>query len=141
MANKFSNHSIAQLHTLHPDLQRICRDLLPFHDFKILEGHRNRNKQEEAYKMRHSKVRWPNSKHNTSPSEAMDLLPFVNGRFIGWHDWKQWRYFGGMVMGAAAILRKNGEIESRLRWGHDWDKDNDLDDQKFIDAPHFEILN
>jgi len=136
----FSNHSIEQLHTLHPDLQKICRAVLPHHDFKIQEGHRSKARQNDAFDRGVTKVKWPNSKHNSSPSEAMDLLPFVNGAFIGWNDWKQWRYFGGVVMGYAAALHDAGEIAHRLRWGHDWDMDNDLGDHRFVDGPHFELI-
>lgn len=136
----FSNHSIRQLHTLHPDLQKIARAILPHHDFRIQQGYRGEADQNEAVRKGYSKVSFPNSKHNSDPSMAMDLLPFVNGRFIGWDNWSQWRYFGGLVMGYAAALYDAGEVAYRLRWGHDFNMNNDLDDQRFVDAPHYELV-
>ena len=29
----------------------------------------------------------------------------------------------------------------KLRWGHDWDGDIDLNDQKFNDGPHYELID
>ena len=140
MKHVFSNHSIQQLHTLHADLQKICRAVLPHHDFKIQQGFRDKEAQNLAVAKGYSKVRFPNSKHNSNPSMAMDLLPFVNNKFIGWDNWTQWRFFGGVVMGYAAALHDAGEISHRLRWGHDFNMNNDLKDGKFIDAPHFELV-
>ena len=28
----------------------------------------------------------------------------------------------------------------RIRLGADWNKNNDIDDETFLDAPHFEII-
>lgn len=140
MTFSFSQHSMDQRATLHPDLQLICDHLIEIHDFKIQEGHRPKELQDKALAEGRSKVKWPDGKHNKTPSEAMDLLPFVNGRFIGWDKPRQWAYFGGLALGIAETLRRMGEIEHGLRWGHDFDQDDDLLNQKFIDAPHFEIL-
>lgn len=137
---KFSNHSKKHLDTLHKDLRKICEVAIKFHDFRVQEGYRSEEKQNRAFKAGASKLKYPQSKHNTQPSTAMDLLPFVNGSFIGWEDWKQWRYFGGFIIGIANTLYELGEIESQIRWGHDWNKDNNLGDHRFIDAPHFEII-
>jgi hypothetical protein len=70
----------------------------------------------------------------------MDLLPFVGGAFIGWDNWPQWRYFGGQVLATANMLHRFGEIGHTLRWGHDWNQNDNLTDQSFIDAPHFELI-
>jgi peptidoglycan LD-endopeptidase CwlK len=32
------------------------------------------------------------------------------------------------------------ELGIKVRWGNDWDMDGDLNDQKFIDSPHFELV-
>lgn len=141
MSFAFSQHSLEQLATLHPDLKIICSYAISRHDFKVLEGHRDQAAQDKAFAEGKSKLKWPQSKHNSNPSMAMDLLPFVNGKFIGWEDAKQWQYFGGLVIGWADALYTMGEIGHRLRWGHDFNGNNDLDDQRFVDAPHFELIN
>ena len=139
MPFSFSDHSKKQRATLHPDLQKICDTLIKFHDFRIQEGHRGKAAQDAAFSSGKSKLKFPNSKHNSTPSEAMDLLPFVNGAFIGWTDLAQWRYFAGQVVMCANMLFDAGQIKTRLRWGGDWDGDNDLKDNTFNDLPHFEL--
>jgi hypothetical protein len=37
-------------------------------------------------------------------------------------------------------LYRIGTIKHRIRCGIDWDNDNDIDDTKFMDAGHFEIM-
>ncbi len=32
------------------------------------------------------------------------------------------------------------QMGTPLRWGGDWDGDTELRDQKFVDLPHFEVL-
>ena len=43
--------------------------------------------------------------------------------------------FGGFVKGVAS------QKGIKIRWGGDWDSDNDLHDQNFIDLPHFELAS
>lgn len=140
MSHRYSKHSLHERATLHEELVLVCDTLLPLHDFRIQEGHRNKERQNQLYADGASKLRWPASKHNSYPSRAMDLLPFVNGQFIGWDKWPQWRYFGGMVLGVAHALRESGQMQYELRWGHDWDMDNDLGNHRFVDGPHFELI-
>ena len=40
----------------------------------------------------------------------------------------------GLVLGIAAVFG------IKIRWGGDWDSDNDLNDQKFMDLAHFEEI-
>ena len=140
MSYSFSNHSMTQLQTLHPDLQKVAIEVLKYHDFKIQEGHRDKATQDTYFARGTTKVRWPNSKHNSTPSLAMDLFPFVGGKFIGWHDLKQWYYFGGHVIAVSKAMLAQGDIGHAVRWGGDWDRDNDLGDQRFNDLPHFELI-
>ncbi len=140
MTFKFSDHSKAQRQTLHEDLRLICDRVLEFHDFRIDIGFRDEAAQNAAFAAGKSKLRFPQSKHNKTPSEAMDLLPFVNGKFIGWNDLAQWRYFGGIVLGVAFMLNRSGDIGHTLRWGGDWNGDHDMSNQRFNDLPHYELL-
>jgi hypothetical protein len=43
-------------------------------------------------------------------------------------------------MGIADKLYSEGKMTHRVRCGIDWDQDNDIDDTKFWDAGHFELV-
>jgi peptidoglycan L-alanyl-D-glutamate endopeptidase CwlK len=102
-------------------------------DIAIIDGHRNETRQNEYFNARpqRSKVQWPNGKHNTFPSDAADIAPWVNGS-IPWDDSRYWYTLAGVVMAAAAVEG----VE--LRAGYDWDGDTDVTDQSFHDLGHFE---
>jgi peptidoglycan L-alanyl-D-glutamate endopeptidase CwlK len=130
--NKYSEHSQIQLSTCHPDLKKLFYRVLLYRDHSILEGHRTKEDQDIAFALGHSKVEWPNSKHNTSPSIAVDVQPYPapEGPRAMW-EWMNWI---GFVQGVAA------ELKIKIRNGADWDRDLDLDDTSFVDAYHFELV-
>jgi peptidoglycan L-alanyl-D-glutamate endopeptidase CwlK len=140
MSFRYSQHSLTQRETLHGDLQLILDEVLKIHDLRIVEGFRPEEKQNEMYRKGLSKLPWPRGRHNQQPSEAADLLPFVNGKPIGWEATRQWDYFGGLVIGVAAQLRARESVTHRIRWGGDWSRDHDLRDQSFNDLMHFELI-
>ena len=125
--------SEGRLHTCHPDLQKVIRRAIEAGpDFTVLCGHRGRADQERAVAEGRSKARWPRSKHNRSPSEAVDLAPWP----IDWHDLERFRVLARWVLGVAHGMGV------RLRWGGDWDMDFDEADErgKLRDFPHFEMV-
>jgi peptidoglycan L-alanyl-D-glutamate endopeptidase CwlK len=126
---KFSQRSKERLLTCHPDIIRVMKEVIKGVDCTILEGHRPQEKQDDVYSKGLSKVKWPHSKHNASPSLAVDVAPYP----IDWNDTQRFYYFGGYVLGVADQLGVN------LRWGGDWDGDNDLSDQHFMDLVHWEL--
>ena len=126
---RFSAHSEAQLGTCHPDLQRLFREVIKHYDCIVLEGHRGKEDQERYVREGKSKVHWPNGNHNATPSNAADVAPYP----VNWRDRERFYYFGGFVKGVAA------ELGIDIRWGGDWDSDDDLHDQTFFDLPHFEL--
>lgn len=134
---KFSQTSKDRLNTCHSDLQKIFNTVIQFYDCTIVCGYRGATEQNRAYKSGKSKLQYPHSKHNKTPSLAVDAAPWE-----GKIDWglKQMYHFCGFVLGVAKILKKHGVIDSDIRLGADWDMDNDINDQVFIDAPHFEIV-
>ena len=69
---------------------------------------------------------------------AVDVAPYP----IEWKNTKRFYHFAGFVKGAFRELQNSGEISKnwKLRWGGDWDSDNDLDDQSFMDLVHFELV-
>lgn len=140
--SKFSQASQYQLSTCHPDLSRLMYAALLRHDCTVIQGHRPEEEQERLYMSGASKVL--HGKHNVMPSEAVDAAPFIQGRGIPWpqvgsktyaSDLAQFYYFAGIVMATAA------ELGIKIRWGGDWDRDNDLADQSFNDLVHFELVS
>jgi peptidoglycan L-alanyl-D-glutamate endopeptidase CwlK len=112
-------------------------------DISLIQGHRTKEQQKLVYDLGNSKVQWPNSKHNTTPSQAVDFQPYPYPN-VGAHDariravakkklWASLAY----VAGAARVFAfANGWV---LRWGGDWDGDGSLTDQNFNDLFHLEI--
>jgi len=81
-------------------------------------GHRTKEKQEEAFNSKHSKVHFPKSKHNSLPSKAVDVAPYP----IDWNDLERFYNFGGYVRGIAESLG------IKIRWGGDWNENLELKD-------------
>ena len=102
-------------------------------DFSIVEGHRGKEKQNQYYNDGRSKIQWPNGKHNFIPSEAVDAVPFVNGKL----SWKA----PHCIFLAGVILRTGRMYEVRIRWGGNWDMDAEpITDQDFQDLVHYELV-
>ena len=129
---KFSKNSMKKLETCHPDLQRLALEVVKHFDCTVVCGHRTEDEQLEAVLSNNSKVMWPNSRHNSYPSEGIDLAPYIAGKGISWNA-GQCYYFAGYVMKTAI------ELGIKIRWGGDWDRDMDVNDQKFNDLVHFEL--
>jgi len=126
---KFGRKSREKLATCEKELQNLFNEVVRHFDCSVLVGYRGRNEQDTAYESGHSKVKWPNGKHNKKPSVAVDVAPYP----IDWEDRERFIYFGGFVKGCA--FRMN----LPLRWGGDWDSDTQLSDNKFDDLVHFEL--
>lgn len=133
---RFSKRSINNLSECHIDLQVVFKEVIKHFDCTVIEGHRPEAEQNAAYNAGNSKVKYPNSKHNSLPSLAADVVPYP----IDWNDTDRMRYFAGFVMGVAALLKAQGKITHAVRAGIDWDCDTQTNDQRFIDLPHFELV-
>jgi len=133
---KFGNRSLEKRATCHPDLQMILDEMIKMMDISVLCGHRGEADQRQAVEDGMSQVHYPNSMHNSDPSLAVDVAPYP----IDWDNLKRFYYMGGMFLGIAHMLKEKGLISHNVRWGGDWDRDNDLDDNRFIDLPHFELI-
>ena len=130
---RFGRRSNLNLHTCHPDLQRLFRAVVKDYDCSVLWGHRNEDQQNEMYLAIPpvTKVQYPDSKHNSLPSMAVDVAPWLNGGVC--YEPRQCYDFAGFVKCKAIELGIN------LRRGADWDGDGDINDQTFRDIIHFEI--
>lgn len=133
---EFGAESLKQLATLHPKLQEVLNEAVKYFDFAIIEGHRGEDAQNKAYATGKSKLPWPKGNHNKTPSTAVDIAPYP----IDWSDRpdsiRRFCYLAGFIL---AIAR---QLNIPLRWGGDWNHDDDLRNEgTFRDWPHFELLD
>jgi peptidoglycan L-alanyl-D-glutamate endopeptidase CwlK len=126
--------SIARLQTCHELLRElfarvIKRPDLP-HDLTVLCGVRGKAEQDAAVKSGASKLAWPKSKHNKTPSEAVDVAPIVKGS-VSW-DWAAYNATAPIIKAEWAKMEREGLTHGvTLSWGGDW--------ASFKDGPHWEV--
>ena len=122
----FSKRSLTNLKQCHPDLQVLFNEVIQIVDCAVICGHRNQKDQNSAFNKGFSKVRFPNSKHNTIPSMAADVVPWP----IDWQDIERFKDFGKFVTDTADRLFKEGKIANHIEWGGTWN---------WKDYPHYQI--
>ena len=118
---KFSRVSRSRLATCHPDLQKIMAVAIQYFDFKVISGSRTVAEQREKVENGFSKTM--NSKHVSSPSQAVDIAPWP----IDWNDTRRFIYLAGHVKAIAASLG------TPLIWGGDCDNDTSVSDNRIND--------
>ena len=126
---RYSNKSKERLASCDERLQDVFNEVIKYVDCSILEGHRSKERQNKLYDENRTKVKYPNGRHNSSPSKAVDVTPYP----VDWEDRERQTLFAGFVLG----LARNMGI--RLRWGGDWYMDFQVMDNRFDDFPHFEV--
>lgn len=162
MSYQYNQRSQNNLLTCHQTLQNLFNEVITKVDCSVLCGHRGEAEQNKAFEDGYSKIQFPMSKHNSLPSLAVDVYPYpydwdagkynVEGLIDDMHTFrldseagkwmlvrvlnnlKKFYYFGGIVRGIA------WELGIPVRWGGDWDSDNELSDQNFNDLPHWELI-
>jgi len=127
---KFGKKSTEQLSNAHPKLQQVFTEVIKNYDCSVLQSVRGEAEQNEAYRRGVSKLKYPDSKHNSEPSLAVDVVPYP----IDWNNIDRFIHFTGYVKGVA------DSMNIKIRCGCDWDGDNDMTDQTFMDYPHFELI-
>ena len=126
---KFGKRSRERLATCDERLQKVFNEVIKFVDCSVLEGHRGQERQDQLFDEGKTKVRFPNGRHNSDPSRAVDVTPYP----INWKDRERQTLFAGFVIGVA------NQMGITLRWGGDWDQDFEVMDNRFDDFPHFEL--
>lgn len=128
----FSKRSISKLDTCHPDLIQLMVEVVRTIDITVLEGHRGEERQNALKAEGKSQLSWPRSKHNQSPSLAVDIAPYIEGSGISW-DWDHYHPLAEHVKATWARLEAEGKLSGDydLSWGGDW--------KSFRDGPHWEI--
>jgi peptidoglycan L-alanyl-D-glutamate endopeptidase CwlK len=140
--NKWSKSSKEKLKTCHGDLQTLANFVLSVHDCTVVWGTRTQEQQDKLVLEGKSKLNYPNSKHNTYPSLAIDLAPYVPSLSGVTWDREYSLYFAGIVLGCADTLYKKGIINNMVRWGGNWStvRDKSFKQISFYDGLHFELV-
>ena len=128
----FSRRSLNRLDTCHPDLIALMVEVIRTVDISVLEGHRGEERQNALKAEGKSQLSWPRSKHNQSPSLAVDVAPYITGVGVSW-DWKHYHPLADHIKTVWARLDSAGKLsgEYDLSWGGDW--------RSFADGPHWQL--
>jgi len=124
---KFSRRSLKELESCHIVLQRLMRRVIERTDFSVICGFRGQKEQDKAYADGRSKLKFPHSKHNTSPSLAVDIVPYP----VDWQDIERFKELAAIVKEEWSTMPESEKLRYELVWGGDW--------ATFRDLPHWEI--
>lgn len=117
----FSAKSKERLLTCHPDLQRLMNEVIKHVDIAVVCGHRSMEDQDKAVRGGFSRVNWPNSKHNKSPSLAVDICPWPS----------MWKSEVAFIALAGVVHECAARLGIKVVWGGSW--------KSFPDMPHWEL--
>ena len=129
---QFGKTSKRKLSECDEKLQRIAYVAITGYGFTVVCGHRNEQEQNTAYENGFSELKFPDSKHNSTPSMAMDIIPDAGGWNAGR---EQFILMIGTIKGVALSLG------IPIRCGIDFNMDNNLQNDNFIDSAHVELIN
>lgn len=135
---RWSRHSQLVHDQLHPRLQTLVTRLRDeVADITLVYpfgGYRDAQTQAALVEAGASTLRWPDSKHNKYPSQAVDLQPYPRPV----EEEKLWGALGYLAGRAFGIAKEEG---FDIRWGGDWNGDGDLTNQNFDDLFHIELVD
>jgi len=138
---KFGTASLRRLQTCDQRLVLLANDVIAIQDHTVFTGHRTQEEQEKEFREGKTTLHWPHGKHNAFPSRAIDVAPvyYEQGAKIDWGDLVAFGRIAGMYQ---ACAHRRG---IRLRFGLDWDGDfrsvGRDPTEKFMDAPHIELVD
>jgi len=140
---KFSQHSTERLATCDKRLQEVLEYVISHYDCSVLCGQRGQEDQEEAFAKGNTKVHFPNSRHNKTPSQAVDVMPYpiIWPSLVGLTSEEKEKArayatvcrFAGFVQGVAA------HMGYKLTWGGDWNRNGIIEPGDDWDLPHFQV--
>ena len=141
---EFSERSSKLLEPVDEGLVWVAKKTLQVIDITVITGHRDEEEQTRQFNKKQSKVQWPNSKHNSLPSMAIDIAPWPIP--VDWGSSGPDRLYTDAEMKerakfyhmAGVFLGFAYEEGVPVRWGGDWDGDQQFNDQSFDDLVHFE---
>lgn len=130
----FSETSLRRLRECDERLQKLFEEVVRYYDCVVVSAHRGEAEQNGLFKAGKSQLQYPQSKHNSKPSMAIDVAPFDDKtKNVPWNHKERFYYLGGIVKAIAT------QQKVPIRWGGDWDGDGDFSNQSFMDLSHYEI--
>lgn len=128
---KFSKNSKGKLSTVHSDLQILMEVVLRTNmfDLTVIEGIRSDRRQKMLLDRGITKTL--KSKHLTG--HAVDIGIHKGGK-LDFDDTRAYYVLAG------TILLEAKRLGISVRWGGNWDSDQNFDDQSFNDLVHWELL-
>ena len=118
----FGTKSTQRLHEADPELQAVLNETIKHIDFSIIDAYRDQGRQNQYYNEGVSTVRWPNSKHNTYPSRAVDIVPYP-----GAFDASDETFY----LLASYVFASANSLGVLLEWGGHW--------KNFKDLAHYQL--
>ena len=91
-------------------IQDVLNEAIKHVDFAVMCGHRTEGAQNTAFVTNRSKLAWPLSRHNTLPSEAVDIVPWPTQ----YNDLNKFYELATYMFAAADKLGVS------LEWGGHW---------------------
>ena len=118
----FGKRSRSKLETCEQEIQDVLNEAIKHYDFSVIDGHRDMERQNLYFNDGKSQVRWPNSRHNSYPSKAVDIIPYPGGFDNPNSEFDRMATY---VLSAAA------KLGVELEWGGHW--------KNFKDYAHFQL--
>ena len=114
---QFGKNSKLHYSTIHPDLQAVLDEAIKHFDFSIIWGHRNEQQQNKAFIGGFSTKRWPNSRHNSLPATAFDVVPYPGAFKASDKEF---------YLMATHIYQAASKFNIPIVWGGHWTRPRDL---------------
>jgi len=132
VTNRFGRSSRKHLSTVDGRGQQLAHKVLKIKDHSIIQGHRNKPKQNQAFREGFSQLQWPKGKHNQLPSLAWDVQAYPapdNDADLREEQIYLLGLYKGVGYGDGIIIRT----------GADFDSDGQVSDSTWYDLFHVEI--
>lgn len=165
-----SKESKAIIATCHRDIRVLCNAVIQLVDYKAIYGWRGREDQNRLKEQGFSKLSFPFSRHNYVAtdldekqyqvkagdpfSKAIDWAPWYrDGLHVRWGNERQYTpaerakiiqgfcYVAGHFMAIGKLYLMQGIITHDVRWGGDWNQNQDRLDETFDDLGHIELVD
>ena len=112
----FGKRSLQNLSECTYTLQKFAQEVIKHVDFAVIEGHRARAEQELAFTRKLSKAGWGQSKHNYTPSEAFDFIPWP----FPYKDWDSQEAIDAFSDVVEVMKIVEVQLGLNLEYGFDW---------------------
>jgi len=133
----FGTRSKERMEVSHPDIRRLLWSVVKVFNITVLCTHREKDDQNEAFEKGFSKLKWPDSKHNSLPCRAVDIAPWPE--VYGRTPEERAAAHINFALLAGFVLSHAKALDIPVRWGGDWNRNLTTTDDTFKDFAHFEL--